>query len=55
MNCRECQYFFVTWQVSAPYGCKAHGFKSAQLPSMVVFSSSGQHCLLFRQRVHQAK
>jgi len=54
INCRECQYFFVTWQVSAPYGCKAHGFKSAQLPSMVVFSSSGQHCLLFRQRVHQA-
>ena len=53
INCRECQYFFVTWQVSAPYGCKAHGFKSAQIPSMVVFSSSGQHCLLFRQRVHQ--
>ncbi len=53
INCRECQYFFVTWQVSAPYGCKAHGFKSARIPSMVVFSSSGQHCLLFRQRVHQ--
>ncbi|MDD3148819.1 MAG: uracil-DNA glycosylase [Candidatus Riflebacteria bacterium] len=50
MNCRDCQYFYVTWEVSAPYGCKAHGFKSSQLPSMVVFSSSGEHCLLFRRK-----
>ncbi len=54
INCRECQHFFVTWQSSAPYGCRAHGFKSLQLPSIVVFSTSGQHCLLFRRRVPSA-
>ncbi len=51
INCRDCQFFYVTWQVSTPYGCKAHGFKSAQLPSLVVFASSGEHCLLFRRKV----
>ncbi len=51
INCHECQYFYVTWQPSTPYGCKAHGFKSAQIPSMVVFSSSGERCLLFRPKL----
>jgi hypothetical protein len=50
INCHECIYFFVTWQLGTPYGCKAHGFKSKQLPSIVVFSSSGKPCLLFRKK-----
>jgi len=50
VNCRECAHFYITWEADTPYGCKAHGFKSAQLPSMVVFSSSGEHCLLFRKK-----
>lgn len=50
INCHECINFFITWQTSTPYGCKAHGFKSAQIPSMVVFASSGEHCLLFRHK-----
>ena len=50
INCHECQFFYITWQPSTPYGCKGHGFKSAQIPSMVVFSTSGEHCLLFRHK-----
>ncbi|MBU1108696.1 MAG: uracil-DNA glycosylase [Candidatus Riflebacteria bacterium] len=50
MNCRECAHFFITWEGSTPYGCRSHGFKSAQIPSMVVFSSSGEHCLLFKRK-----
>jgi len=50
VNCRECISFYITWETANPYGCKAHGFKSAQMPSMVVFSTSGEHCLLFRRK-----
>jgi hypothetical protein len=50
IDCRKCCYFFITWEKPTPYGCKAHGFKSAQIPSFVVFANSGRQCLLFSQR-----
>jgi len=34
-----------------PYGCKAHGFKSKQLPSLVVAKSSGIECLMFKPKI----
>jgi hypothetical protein len=55
INCRVCEFFYVAWQPATPYGCKAHGFKSAQIPSMVVFSSSGENCLLYRPKPEAAK
>jgi hypothetical protein len=50
VNCHNCVFFSITWEKATPYACKAHGFKSAQLPSMVVFANSGQPCLLFRKK-----
>ncbi|WP_304544245.1 uracil-DNA glycosylase [Sulfurimonas microaerophilic] len=50
INCRRCEYYFVTWEANQPHGCKAYGFKSKQLPSMVVFSSSGVPCSLFQEK-----
>lgn len=50
IDCRNCMYFFITWEKPTPYGCKAHGFKSAQMPSIVVFSNSNQDCLLFQRK-----
>jgi len=50
INCRRCQYYYVTWEKSQPHGCKAYGFKSAQIPSMVVFKSSGSDCALFKEK-----
>jgi hypothetical protein len=47
INCRRCIYFFVTWQQSQPYGCKAYGFKSALIPSLVVKKSSAKDCQFF--------
>ena len=47
INCRKCVHYFVTWQAGNPHGCKAYGFKSAQLPSLVVFQSSGIECSMF--------
>ena len=48
INCRKCKYFFVTWEAKKPYGCKAYGFKSALIPSLVVFQSSGSNCTMFK-------
>jgi len=50
INCRRCEYYFVTWQQSQPHGCKAYGFKSALIPSMVVFKSSGSDCSFFKAK-----
>ena len=54
INCRRCEYYFVTWQASQPHGCKAYGFKSQQIPSLAVFQSSAQECTLFRQKQQKA-
>ncbi|WP_083778310.1 uracil-DNA glycosylase [Sulfurimonas autotrophica] len=50
INCRKCDYYYVTWEASKPHGCKAYGFKSAQIPSIVVFNSSGAECSLFKPK-----
>ena len=50
INCRRCQYYFVTWEKGKPHGCKAYGFKSAQIPSIVVFQSSAIECSMFVQK-----
>ncbi len=50
IDCRQCANFYVTWEKAMPFGCRGHGFKSAQIPSQVVFSSSGMNCLLFQPK-----
>ena len=48
--CHRCRFYHVTWDAQAPFGCRAHGFKSNRNPALVVFESSGAHCLLFESR-----
>ncbi|MEA3370632.1 MAG: uracil-DNA glycosylase [Campylobacterota bacterium] len=48
INCRRCEHYFVTWEKSKPHGCRAYGFKALQIPSLVVFQSSGVECALFK-------
>jgi len=50
VNCYKCHFFFVTWEPSLPYGCRAMGFKTKQLPSIVVHRSSGKPCQLFQEK-----
>jgi len=50
INCRRCEYYFVTWKPKQPHGCKAYGFKSPQIPSLVVFQSSGSDCSMFKAK-----
>lgn len=50
INCRRCEHYFVTWKPKQPHGCKAYGFKSPQIPSLVVFQSSGSDCSMFKAK-----
>ncbi|NLT94812.1 MAG: uracil-DNA glycosylase [Clostridia bacterium] len=50
INCLKCQYFYITWDKNFPRGCKAFGFKTKNLPSLVVFQSSGQSCQHFKPK-----
>lgn len=49
IDCHKCKHYYVTWEKDFPHGCKAMGFKSRQLPNIVVCTSTpGMECLSFR-------
>nr|WP_274366137.1 MULTISPECIES: uracil-DNA glycosylase [unclassified Paenibacillus] len=50
INCMKCVHYYVTWDPQHPKGCKAYGFKSAALPSLTVFSSSGKPCMSYEPK-----
>jgi hypothetical protein len=52
IDCFQCEHFFVTWDAKNPRGCKAFGFKTPKLPSIVVFENSGEECLKFTPKEH---
>ena len=43
-DCYQCIHFAVTWEPNTPRSCRLFGFKSAQMPSVVVLKSSGAQC-----------
>lgn len=47
IDCRKCKYYYVTWDPNNPHGCRQFGFKSKQIPSLVVYKSSGNPCIGF--------
>lgn len=47
VNCKQCEYYYVTWEQGRPHGCKAYGFKSNTIPSVVVKKNSKIECTLF--------
>ena len=48
--CQKCKYYYVTWIQAQPHGCKAYGFKSRKIPSMVVKQSSGENCKFYESK-----
>nr|WP_102710884.1 uracil-DNA glycosylase [Paenibacillus castaneae] len=50
INCLKCKHYYVTWDPKSPKGCKAFGFKTQQMPSSVVLSSSGNPCMHFEEK-----
>jgi len=49
-DCFKCAFFQITWDKAFPYGCRAMGFKSRQIPSQEVLRTSGMPCLSFRPK-----
>ncbi len=54
INCYRCVHFFITYQQSQPYGCRAYGFKSKAMPSIVVQQSSNVPCGAFTEKPNKA-
>tara|TARA_B110000495_G_C22531945_1_gene323431 strand:- start:111 stop:398 length:288 start_codon:yes stop_codon:yes gene_type:complete len=50
ISCNSCRYFYITWNNKRPYGCRAMGFISAQLPSTAVLEIEGRDCLSFERK-----
>jgi len=50
VNCLKCRYYYITWDRRKSRGCRAFGFKSQELPSLVVFRTSGQKCMKFSSK-----
>jgi|YelNatPaOPRAMG01_1025707.scaffolds.fasta_scaffold00247_15 hypothetical protein len=50
VNCKKCKYYYITWDAKFPYGCKAFGMKTKQLPSVEVYISSGKECIKFQKK-----
>ncbi|PPA69703.1 uracil-DNA glycosylase [Jeotgalibacillus proteolyticus] len=50
INCHLCRHYYVTWDPSFPRGCRAHQFKTRELPSLQVFRASGHPCYAFEKK-----
>ncbi|MDP6980074.1 MAG: uracil-DNA glycosylase [Myxococcota bacterium] len=48
-DCMRCRHFFITWHGEFPRGCRAYGFRSPEVPSVVVLRESGIPCQLFEK------
>ncbi|MGH4051738.1 MAG: uracil-DNA glycosylase [Clostridium sp.] len=44
INCSKCIHYYITWDSSFPRGCKLYGFKTKNIPSILVKQSSGISC-----------
>ncbi len=46
-RCIQCAHFQVTWDPAAPRGCRWFGFKTPEIPSVVVQRESGRPCIAY--------
>jgi len=51
VNCFKCEYYANTWNPQFPRACKFFGFKSASVPSDVVYKSTGEYCNSFKEKI----
>ena len=50
VNCFQCVHFAVTWEPEYPKSCSLFGFKTASLPSVTVYETTGEICLGFEKK-----
>lgn len=53
-DCTKCIHYYITHDVSFPYGCRALDFKSKRKPHLDVQDASNTACMAFvpRQEKH---
>ncbi|GAB4024086.1 MAG: hypothetical protein Fur0010_27410 [Bdellovibrio sp.] len=49
--CLKCKHYYVTFDSQNPRGCRLFGFKSAQIPSVVIKRETGEDCQEFEAKV----
>lgn len=55
-DCHKCEHYYVTWEERTPHGCRAMGFKSRRLPSIVVRKSTpDMDCLSYKKKAFRGK
>ena len=55
-NCTKCKHYFITFDQSAPKGCRAYSIKSQALPSEIVKqANSGADCIGFTPKENTNK
>ena len=47
--CNGCKYLYITYDKFKPWGCSNFGFKSRNLPSHVVFATTGMKCVFYKK------
>ena len=55
MKCSKCKFYYVSWDVNAPHGCRAYKFKSKQMPFIAVNKISEKTCQLFMEKSNRKK
>ena len=49
-DCFKCIYFNLTWEAKTPRECRLYGFKTAGMPSIIFYHTTGSQCVGFRQK-----
>ena len=48
--CMRCKHYQVTFDPTAPRGCKLYQFKSTLMPYVLVKQSTGKSCTAFEEK-----
>jgi hypothetical protein len=51
MDCKKCQFFYITWDKKFPYGCKLYEIKSKTSPDTQVLINTGIACLGYQPKI----
>ena len=54
-NCNNCTHFYVTYKKNFPYGCKAFGVISKNIPYLEIKKVSGTDCAVFQKKQKSVK
>ncbi len=53
-KCSDCNHYYITYKAKFPYGCKAFGIISKNIPYFEIRKVSGIDCALFSKKKKNA-